>query len=70
MRKKTEDYTIKELLEMGAKVDVYFFGNGNLQNAYDKVKPFTDLSSIEKNQSDNAVWVKVKSEHIDVTSFL
>lgn len=70
MRKKTEDYTIKELLEMGAKVDVKFYRNGDLQKAYDKIKPFTDVSSIEKYQSENVVWVKVENEHIDVTSFL
>lgn len=75
MRKKTYDYTIGELIEMGADIDVHFHDNKNLQKAYDKVKPFTDVSSIERKEFKGSVWVSISNEFenngsLSISSFL
>lgn len=76
MRKKTYDYTIGELIEMGADIDVHFHDNKNLQEAYNKVKPFTDISSIQRKEYDGSVWVAISNdepEHengVSIASFL
>lgn len=76
MRRKTYDYTIGELIEMGAYINIHFHDSKNLQEAYNKVKPFTDISSIERKENDGTVWVKVSDEteevgpYVSISSFL
>lgn len=60
MKKDIENLTIGELTEMGFRVDVNTFNCENLQESYNKLKPFTKLSGIEKQSYDGLVWTDVE----------
>ena len=73
MKKDIDDLTLKELREMGAKVDINFHGNKNLQDAYNKLKPFTKFGSINKySHPSGSVWVNIDNDdkRIYITSFI
>lgn len=62
MKKDIENLTIGELTEMGFKVSANFHGCKNLQDSYNKMKPFTQLNSIEKVQYDDSRWTRVEGD--------
>ncbi|HLR42512.1 MAG TPA: hypothetical protein VK067_04605 [Pseudogracilibacillus sp.] len=62
MKKDIENLTIGELTEMGFKVSAIFHGCKNLQDSYNKMKPFTRLNSIERSQYNNARWTSVEGD--------
>lgn len=74
MKKDIENLTIGELTEMGFWVDVSAFDCKNLQESYNKMKPFTKLSSIEKRSRDGIVWTKVEGDingkRVNFTAFI
>lgn len=68
---KVHDLTLASFLNDGASgINVYFHDCGDLQKAYDKLKPYTSLGSIEKDSSDGAVWLKIKNDDISIIAFL
>ena len=68
---KVHDLTIKDFINAGAEsIDIYFHRCGDLQTAYDKLKPYTSLGSIEKESSDGSVWLYIHNKPIRITAFL
>lgn len=74
MKKDIENLTIGELTKMGFKVSARVFRCENLLESYNKVKPFTNLNSIEKNDYDGARWTYVEGEvngkEVSFTAFI
>jgi len=68
---KIYDLTINDFLEAGVTdVHIYFHRCGDLQTAYNKLKPFTRLGSIEKASRDGSVWLYIETEEVEITAFL
>lgn len=64
-----DELTVSELIEMGANVNIYFYRNGNLQKAYDKLKPFTKYGSIKRKYGDKVTWVEIENESVEIVAF-
>ena len=66
-----DSLTVKELKEMGARVDVIFHGNKELQEAREKMKPFAEIGGVESRSRDGAYWLEIrnKKKQIEVTAF-
>lgn len=67
---KVHDLTIGRLLELDGRIDIYFHRCGDLQTAYNKLKPYTSLGSIEKRSSDGNVWLQINDTDVNITAFL
>lgn len=69
--KKVTDYTIQELLDAGAKVDIYFHHCENLQEAHKKIKPL-NIGELETDHLDGGKRVLAnvkKSNGVSVAAF-
>ena len=66
------NHTLNHFVEGGAGVSIHFHRCIDLQTAYDKLKPYTKLGSIEKESVDGYVWLSIESEekNIRITAFL
>jgi len=66
-----KDFTVNDVLESGAKVDITFYDCVDLQTAYDKLKPYRHLGKVERDLAMNGtVWLRIYSKNIDITAFL
>lgn len=66
-----KDFTVNDILESGAKVDITFYDCVDLQTAYDKLKPYRHLGKVERDLAMNGtVWLRIYSKNIDITAFL
>ncbi len=74
MNKNIEDLTIGELTEMGFSVSAMTYWCENLQDSYEKTKPFTELSNIERKQYDGEIWTVVRGhvngQEVSFTAFI
>jgi len=65
-----KDFTVNDILESGARVRIQFFDNEDLQDAYTKLKPYKHLGKVERHETDDAMWLYIKSKNIDITAFI
>lgn len=65
--------TLDHFLGADNQIDISFHECKDLQAAYDKLKPYVSLGSIEKRSSNNGlVWLQIKNDDkgISITAFL
>lgn len=70
--KDIRDYTVGELLETGAKIEVKYHEVKDKEDAVKKVSVFGGLNRLETNSVENTHWVDAtesSKENIDVTAF-
>jgi len=68
---KIRKLTIDDVLDDGGQVDIHFFDCGDLQGAYNKLKPYRHLGKVERRLApDGTVWLAIDTRYIDVTAFL
>lgn len=66
--------SIGDLVDSKANIYVTFHRCGDLQTAYNKLKPYTKFGSINKDSNNGTVWLKIESEinrqKVEFTAFL
>jgi len=68
--KNTKLKSIEQIISEGASVDIHFHDCGDLQSAYNKLKPYTDVNSITKHERDGTVWLNIETEKVSIVAFL
>lgn len=65
---KIKDYTIKELFEMGARVDVSFHWNNTMHEAMEKLQS-VGIEEAEAKEAGSSKWLQKVEKKLEVSSF-
>lgn len=60
---------VEDLIISGAEIKIIFHDCINLNDAYNKLKPFKNLGCIKFYSTEKYSWLKIKGKDIDITAF-
>ena len=66
--KSKYDYTIKELIDLGANVTIRFHRNENIAEANEKIELFDDAGELEMDEHDGVFWLKSEGD-VEIVAF-